>query len=324
MRGRRTLRVKMTTTQPSNRLGVRRTLAREARVEGVTLFTGAPSAVTICPVKPGAEAPGIFFDCAKDGARARIPALHTHIHPESRRTVLVDPKTGASVQTVEHILSALAGLGITDATVRLEGPEIPVGDGSAQPFTEAMLAAGGAVEIDGDKSAAGAPLRITRRLEIVDPRDPTVRIVAEPLGAGERDALRVRYELDYAAARTGIDLRQAFEFEVAAGSDGAAYLREVAPARTFCTFAEAEAMRQAGMFKHLTPRDMLVLGPGAKPIENSLRFEDEPARHKVLDMIGDLALAGGGVRGIVGRVTATKTGHAHNHQMAKAIAEAFG
>jgi UDP-3-O-acyl-N-acetylglucosamine deacetylase len=307
-------------------------------VDGRALFTGGASSVIIHPRRDGpALAPGwgLAVVCS-DPADAMalpptpgFPAIVSNVVNEAggalggRRTTLspspTDPGT-SGVQTVEHVLSALAGLGITDAVieVRARQPrEVPIADGSADPFVRAVLDAG--VE-----TVAGnaRPLIVERTLEVADPHDASVRIVAEPLRPGDRPGLHARYELEYQAARTGIDLRQTFEFCCAidrSTADG--YARDVAPARTFCTFAEAEQMRNLGLFLHLTPRDMLVLGPGGVPIENTLRFADEPARHKVLDMIGDLALAG---RPIVGRVTATKTGHAHNHQMARALLAAHG
>ena len=319
----------MSTPEQTSSSTVRRTLARAAFIEGIALFTGAPSAITINPSGP-TDPDGIWFVCAgKDGSGGvPIPASFSHIVPESRRTVLaqhpLDPSS-PSVQTVEHVLSALTGLGITDVQIEVRGPEIPLGDGSAKPFVDAILAAGTrTLPVRGDRRDGLAPLVVKRRVELIDPRDASVRIVAEPLGLGDAPGLHVRYNLDYAAARTGIDLQQTYSFAVEEGGRSAhEYAGEVAPARTFCTFAEAEAMRKMGLFLHLTARDMLVLGPGGVPIENTLRAENEPARHKVLDMIGDLALAGAGARPIIGRIEGTKTGHSHNHQMARAIWELF-
>jgi UDP-3-O-acyl-N-acetylglucosamine deacetylase len=100
------------------------------------------------------------------------------------------------------------------------------------------------------------------------------------------------------------------------GGDAKAYIGQVAPARTFSTLAEAQAMRQMGMFAQFTPKDLLVIGPDG-PVDNALRYPDEPARHKVLDMVGDLSLCG---RAIIGRVVATRSGHWLNHEMARALA----
>src|SRR5690606_8732256 len=120
----------------------------------------------------------------------------------------------------------------------------------------------------------------------------------------------VRYELDYGPG--GPMLPQAAVWDGTA----AMYTREIAPARTFCTDREAEAMRRAGLFANLSPREMLVIGPDG-PIENTCRFENEPARHKLLDVIGDLSLVG---RPIQADIVARRSGHALNHELARLLA----
>jgi UDP-3-O-acyl-N-acetylglucosamine deacetylase len=134
-------------------------------------------------------------------------------------------------------------------------------------------------------------------------------IVARP-GAGRR----YRYELDYGAR--AVLGPQAAEVSLDAGD----YEREVAPARTFCLEEEARAMRAGGLFGHVTSGEMLVMGAGG-PIGNTLRFENEPARHKLLDLIGDLALVG---RPIEGEIVSVRGGHALNHAMARKLVEEFG
>jgi UDP-3-O-acyl-N-acetylglucosamine deacetylase len=136
-------------------------------------------------------------------------------------------------------------------------------------------------------------------------------IVARPRAGG---GCLYRYELDYGAGAPIV--AQAAEWDSGEGDSAETYAREVAPARTFCLESEARAMQAAGLFKGLSPRDLLVIGERG-PIENQYRFENEPARHKLLDLIGDLALAG---RPLVGEVVATRAGHALNHEMAVALA----
>lgn len=330
---------------------------------------------------------GIFFEARPNDRSPSCPAFFAdirHIATEARRTVLssvgvplspplagsaagtpparpsaqafVTPPAGtqsatpASVQTVEHVLSALMGLGVTDALITLTGPEVPVLDGSSIDFVRAIDRAGlvtlsppapasptsTPADLSGGSTDRTSPIIIRERLEIADDKDPSVRIVAEPLSADEQArgvGLVLRYELDYRLETTGLNMQQAFEWAVPSDPAKAAaeYRELVAPARTFCTLAEAQAMRAKGMFTHLTAREMLVLrqdtmasgegGGGVEAIDNDLRYPDEPARHKVLDLLGDLALVGGpgGSRRIVGRITATRTGHHHNHQMARLI-----
>lgn len=335
----------------------RRTLSRPVIIEGVTLFTGAPGRIEIrSNLEPNGEGEslasrrsGVWFRVhTAEGPAQAIAAHIDHLAPESRRTVLRagTATAGAStagaaapgVQTVEHLLSALWGLGVTDALIDVRGPEIPVGDGSSAFFVEALRPYVVPINVEGGPSCD--PIVITRRVEVVDERDPGVRIVAEPLesgGGGGVPRLVLQYDLDYRPQQTGITLQQSHTYThewcgVGAGVGGekrsqrspaSTYATEIAPARTFCTFAEAQALRQAGLFAHLSPREMLVLGPDASPIENALRFDNEPARHKVLDMLGDLALVGA-CRPIIGRVHATRTGHAHNHRMAAALLKEFG
>jgi UDP-3-O-acyl-N-acetylglucosamine deacetylase len=195
-------------------------------------------------------------------------------------------------------------MGVTDVMVEVSGPEIPIGDGSALPFVE-MIKTAGVVEV-------GATSRPTARvMEAIVIEDGATRIEAHPT---ERAGLELTYRLEYPAG-SPIPAQEASIF-VPLGLPAEGYAEEIAPARTFCLQAEAEAMRKMGMFGHLTPKEMLVIGADG-PIDNAYRFADEPARHKLLDLLGDLALCG---RPVVGRVIATRTGHSHNHAMAAKLA----
>ncbi len=283
---------------------MRRTLSRSASLSGITLFTGERASITIRPERDGR---GIVFRRIDLPGQPAIRAGVIHVVPEARRTVLSadpDERGAATVQTVEHVMSALAGMGVTDAMVEVSGPEIPIGDGSATPFVE-MIASAGVV-------TAGATSRPTARVvESIVIEDGTTRIEAHPT---ERAGLELTYRLEYPAG-SPIAAQEASVF-VPLGMPAEGYAEGVAPARTFCLRQEAEAMRAMGMFKHLSAREMLVIGEDG-PIENEYRFADEPARHKLLDLLGDLALCG---RPVVGRVVATRTGHSHNHAMAAKLA----
>lgn len=289
----------------------RRTLARTATLSGVGLFTAKPSTLIIHPVDDAIGPCGLQFRRDDVSGSAPIPANVAHVVPESRRTVLsADPSDpgGVTVQTVEHLLSALAGLGITDAVIDVTGPEIPIMDGSAKPFVDAILEAG-VIE------SRACPSRVAHVVSPIVLDDGKTRIEAQPLPAGAPLGMELTYRLEYPPGAP-IPSQEATIF-VPAGLPGNGYSDQVSPARTFCLAQEAQAMRQMGLFTHLTPKEMLVIGPEG-PIENAYRFENEPARHKLLDMVGDLALAG---CTIIGRVTATRTGHAHNHAMAAQLAK---
>lgn len=287
----------------------RRTLRAPATLAGRGLFTGAPAEVTILP----RSEPGIVFRRADLPGAPPVPALASHVGSDprlpGRNTILsLDPSRapGAdnpSVLTVEHVMSALAGLGVTDADVRLSAPELPISDGSALDFCRVVAAAG--------TTDAGAvdPIVVTERLVVRDERAGAEIVADPPEGRGGSPGLVLSYTLEYSA---GGPARQTF----ACTLDPATYARDVAPARTFCLRREAEALRAAGLFAWVTPRDMLVLDESGSPIDNALRFPDEPARHKLLDLLGDLALAGAP---IVGRISATRSGHALNAAMARLL-----
>jgi UDP-3-O-acyl N-acetylglucosamine deacetylase len=287
-------------------LVARRTLAKPASVSGFTLFTGKEASITIRP-SPGGS--GIVFRRIDVPGSKDIPADAAHIVPESRRTVLSarpgDP-LAPTVQTVEHVMSALAGLGVTDALVEVTGPEIPIGDGSARPFVEAISGAGLAAPTS---DGAEEPVRIEEPVVV---GDAAAKIEALPSSTG-KIGLELTYRLEYPPGAP-IPPQEASIF-IPLGEPAAGYGAEVSGARTFCLAQEAEMMRKAGMFAHLSPKDMLVIGP-AGPIDNAYRFPNEPARHKLLDLVGDLALCG---RPVIGRIVATRTGHAHNHAMARAL-----
>ncbi len=287
----------------------RRTLARDsATVSGVGLFSAKPATLTFRPAPIDA---GLVFRRVDLPATPRMPVRADHVLPQDRRTVLVatpgDAK-GPGVQTVEHVLSALAALRITDVFIDVHGPEAPIDDGSALAFVRALLGAG--------FRDLGEPVRPLVIAEPITLDFAGSRVVAEPL---DRPATEYVYTLEYPPGGPIPTQSASIEIPLAlrAGAESD-YVQAIAPARTFSTVQEAQAARQLGLFAHLTPKDMLVIGPDG-PIENSYRFPNEPARHKLLDLIGDLALAGVPIQG---RIVATRTGHAQNQALASRLAGA--
>lgn len=273
------------------------TLARPASVEGIGLFTEARARVTIAPARSG-------ITLTRSGARAPATIHHLSaetVHPAFRamppRNSNLALPDGSVVFTVEHILSALAGLGITAADIQIEGPELPIDDGSASLFTNAIADAG-----------------LTEIEPPAAPPSPEAFLVGDPQAAHIRvtpaQQLTLTFRLDYGPT-SPIGPQSA-------SWDGSpdAYARDIAPARTYCLKHEADAMHAAGLFKSFSPADLLVIGPTG-PIENALRFDNEPARHKLLDLIGDLALAGIPLPPI--RVEAFGSGHALNHAVARRL-----
>ena len=254
-----------------------------ARFEGVGLHSGMPVVAT---VHPGDR--GIAF---------RFGATRTIATPGSVTDTRRCTKLG-DVSTVEHLMSALAGLEITDAEVELTAPELPGMDGSARPFANGLVAAGfeSLGEID-----APTPFRRTFVVE-----DGVKISVAKGDG-------RWRYVYDVGDRWPG---EQSFEVTDVV----AAYKEAIAPARTFALAEELPMIRQAGLGRGLDESSALVVGTDG--YENAARFADEPARHKLLDAIGDLYLAGIPIRNL--NVVAERSGHRTNVRAASSLLESIG
>jgi UDP-3-O-[3-hydroxymyristoyl] N-acetylglucosamine deacetylase/3-hydroxyacyl-[acyl-carrier-protein] dehydratase len=272
-----------------------KTLAKPVSVEGLGLFGGKPCLMRMMPA--GVDQ-GIGF-VRTDIGPARVSATISQVAPRPRRTALTDGKV--EVETVEHVLSALAGMGVDNATVELSAAETPSTDGSPLPFVRAIQEAG--VQ---EQNAPRRPLVIT---EAVAVSHGEAMIAALP---GPTDWLDVLYDLDY-SNMPSIG-RQVLGFRL--GKDN--YVSQLAPARTFLLEQEAREFQSKGIGVHLTTREVLVMGADG-PIDNELRFDDEHVRHKVCDLVGDLALLG---RPLHGRVVAYKSGHELNHMLVRRLAQA--
>jgi len=271
-----------------------KTISREVAFTGPGLFSGETATLTLAPAAPGA---GITFVREQDGKVATIPALIQNVLKRPRRTCL---RNGTLfVETVEHCMAALSGMGIDNAIVKVSGGavgEIPGGDGSSKPFVDAIRDAG--VK---EQDAEQEPLIIQKPIQ-VSLGDATLAALPGPL-----DKLEIIYEFE-AGPPIG---RQIFSFRL--GDDD--FVKQLAPARTFVFEKDAQEMRARGMGKHLTPKDLLVIS-ATGPIDNQFRYADECVRHKVLDLIGDLYLIG---RPLRGRLVAHKSGHELNHLLARRL-----
>jgi UDP-3-O-acyl N-acetylglucosamine deacetylase len=214
-----------------------------------------------------------------------------------RRTRLVHDT--AEVHTVEHLLAALLAARLDNVLVEIDGPELPGLDGSALPWA-AALAAAGADEQEGTRRV----LRLRRAVAVAL---DGASLCAIPTG---REVLELSYTLDY--SRQGLPPQH-----VEASLPGTDFLAELAPARTFVLAGEVAGLRAAGLGRGATPENTLVLARGGQPVEGSLRFPDEPARHKMLDLLGDLALLGADLQA---RVVAVKSGHRAHHELVRRLA----
>ncbi|MBI3269737.1 MAG: UDP-3-O-[3-hydroxymyristoyl] N-acetylglucosamine deacetylase [Planctomycetes bacterium] len=273
-----------------------RTLQKPVQLSGAGLFLGRPATARILP---GAPSTGIVFVRTDLPDRPRIPATPDNVFARPRRTSL--GKEGREVETVEHLLAAFAGLGLDNLEVELSGPEVPAGDGSAKPWTDLLASAGIAPQ--------PAPRKVFEVREPISVLDGEASLVALPA----KDGLTLSVTADHAP---GILPAQALTFTV----EPAAFVREIAPARTFCLQAEAEALLAQGQGKGGTTQNTLVIGADGRPLENQFRFADEFVRHKVLDLLGDLSLLGAGLRA---HVVAVRSGHVANLLLVRKLARAM-
>ncbi|MBQ0086438.1 MAG: UDP-3-O-[3-hydroxymyristoyl] N-acetylglucosamine deacetylase [Bacteroidales bacterium] len=268
------------------------TLSRIYTFEGVGLHSGRHVRISLCPAPEGT---GIVFR-RLDLRGAEVKADAANFHKGARSTGLKSGK--AEARTVEHLLSAFAGLGVDNAVVEMEGAEIPILDGSAKPFAEAIVA-DGLVEQEAER-------------EVITVREPFEY----------RDDRRGSYLRIEPASATSYQVKIDFNSKVLgvqeACFDGSGYPDGIAPSRTFCFKREIRWLRLLGLIKGGSLDNALVIDEpvgylGSKPI-----FENECARHKLLDLMGDFLLAG---KPIVGRITAFKPGHTFNVTALKSFLE---
>ncbi|MEM8872898.1 MAG: UDP-3-O-acyl-N-acetylglucosamine deacetylase [Planctomycetota bacterium] len=290
------------------------TIANSVTVDGPGLFSGEPARLTFRPAEPDT---GIRFQRSAGDVRADIPALIDNLLERPRHTCL---RNGSlRVETVEHCLAALAGLGIRNTVISVESDaegsgegfsgELPMVDGSSRPFVDAVLEAG--VQ---EQAGTVEPLIIRQPVQVAH-GDATLAALPGPT-----DHLEILYQFeDEGPDGTGVVGRQTKFFKLyppyAGKGTADDFVEQIAPARTFIFEHEAEELRRRGFGKHLTPRDLLVIGKDG-PVENAYRFEDELVRHKILDLIGDLSLVG---RPLCGRLVAYKSGHGLNHRLARQL-----
>jgi UDP-3-O-acyl-N-acetylglucosamine deacetylase len=282
------------------------TIARPAAVAGIGFLTGADIKLRFLPASAGH---GIAFLRTDKLCAPPIPALVSYTIPSTRRTTLA--RCGIVVEMVEHVLAALAGLQIDNCLVEIDGPEPPGCDGSSLQFAETLLDAGivaqgvsrdrlelrqhVVVQGEGGQTVCGGPAHDGR---LSDGRGD---------GRGGGGQLHISYSLDY-GPNSPIGQQQ---YSLVTTPER--FLSEIAFARTFLLEHEAQAMRAQGYGKRTTARDLLIFGPDGV-IDNTLRTADECARHKILDCIGDLALIGCDLAGVV---SARRSGHQLNAEFVR-------
>ena len=278
--------------RPEEKVGVvQNTLATPATFTGLGLHTGQPVRMT---VRPAPADHGIWFRRTDLHGRPLIPARWDAVTPSRLCTLVEDG--AASVSTIEHVMAALAGSAVHNALIDIDGPEVPILDGSAAPFVAGFLKAG--IE------EQDAPVRAIRVLKPVEVREGAAVARLEPA-----DMLEIDFRIDFAEAAIGAQSRR---LNMANG----AFVRELSDSRTFCRQSEVDAMRANGLALGGTLENAVVFDGDRVLSPGGLRHADEPVRHKMLDAVGDLALAGGP---ILGRYTGERAGHALTNRLLRAL-----
>ncbi len=257
-----------------------KTLARPLTFTGIGLHRGRPATLTLFPA---AADSGIRFVREDRPHCVQVPALYTNVLDTSRATTL--GKGDAVFSTVEHLLAALVGVGVDNALIQVEGPEIPIMDGSAAPFTEMLLEAGLR-----PLPSPRAYLVIRRSVEYRE-GDRWMRVTP--------GKTRITYTIDFPHP---LIRQQRYSFVL----DTPAFRREIAPARTFGFLKEVEHLQSQGLALGGSLDNALVLSDDKVLNPGGLRFPEEFVRHKIMDALGDLALLG---MPLLGRVEVSRGSH---------------
>jgi len=268
------------------------TLAREAAISGVGVHGGLPARLTLRPAEANT---GVIF-VRTDLAHRPAIAARADTVCDTRLATVIGDGSGATVATVEHLMSALAGLGVDNVIAEIDGPETPIGDGSAAEFVTAIDRAG---VID-----LAEPRRYLEILEPVEITAPGKRVALVPA-----DRFELSVEIIFDSPAIG---RQTLEV----GVDAASFRREIAAACTFGFLAEVEQLRAAGLGRGASLENTIVVDADHVMNPQTMRRPDDFVRHKALDALGDLALVG---HPILGRYEASCAGHALNNQLVRAL-----
>jgi UDP-3-O-[3-hydroxymyristoyl] N-acetylglucosamine deacetylase / 3-hydroxyacyl-[acyl-carrier-protein] dehydratase len=268
------------------------TIGGETTIEGIGVHSGAPARVRLRPAAAGA---GLRFRRVDLAGEPEVAARLERVASTDRGTTLADGE--ASVATVEHLLAVLVAASIDNAVIEIDGPEVPIMDGSFAPFHEAVARCGVTPQ-----DAAADVLKLKDPVPVTGPHGASY--VAMPAAAGLQVAATIEFEHPLIGRQYG-----SFEGE------GEAFGRTVAPARTFGFITDEQAMKARGLARGVTLENAIVLDERGL-VSGELRFPDEFVRHKVGDVIGDLALLGCRLQA---QVFATRPSHAGNIALGRAI-----
>lgn len=272
---------------------VQGTLKSKVAFMGVGLHSGTPVRMI---VKPASANYGIWFRRVDiTDADNMVPARWDAVQ-QARLCTLIANAAGSSISTIEHIMAALAGCAVHNALIEIDGPEVPILDGSSVTFVRDILAMGVIEQAESVRA-----IRILRPVEV---RDGHAVARLEPA-----DMLEIDFSIDFPDAAIG-------EQALALNMSNGAFVRELSSSRTFCRQQDVDAMRERGLALGGTLENAVVV-EGARILSpGGLRQSDEPVRHKMLDALGDLALAGAP---ILGRYVGVRAGHAMTNRLLRAL-----
>ena len=272
------------------------TIAGPAVCAGVGVHSGAHVRLVLSPADADT---GIVFIRSDVRGVDNVIRAHASSVADTRNATTLRNDAGVEIATIEHLMSACMGLGVDNLIVEVDGPELPILDGSSAPFVQVLLNAG--------LKALTAPQRVIRILEPVEVQMGAKKAALLP--AEDYDGLDLDVTIRFADAAIGVQRRRV---QLSAES----FLTEIADARTFGFLADVDAMRAAGLGRGASMDNTVVVGAAGVVNPEGLRFDDEFVRHKLLDAVGDLSLAGAP---ICGRFVADQPGHALNALLVRAL-----
>lgn len=268
------------------------TLAKTTVFRGVALHSGQQVTLTVHPADANT---GFVFERIDVAAPNRIK-VSPQVLVEANLCTVIENEAGVRVATIEHLMAALAGCGIHNAWISIDGPEVPILDGSARPFVSEFLGAG-VVSLD-------APLRAIRVLRTVEVEHNGAMARLSPA-----DHLSIAFEIDFPDRAIG---KQSLDLSLCNGT----FVRELSSSRTFCRQADVDMMRAAGLALGGSYENAVVVNGDAVLSPGGLRHANEPVRHKMLDALGDLAVAGAP---ILGRYVGRRAGHTLTGRLVRAL-----
>ncbi len=273
---------------------VQTTLKSGIAFDGVGLHTGQPARLVL---RPAAAEFGVWFRRLDVEGRDPMVSAHWAAVSSANLCTMISNNDGVSVSTIEHVMAAIAGTGLRNVLIEIDGPEVPILDGSAAPFVAGILKCG--------VREQAAPVRALEILKPVEVRngDSYARLLPA-------ETLEISFEIEFSDAAIG---RQEKWLNMANG----AFVHELCDSRTFCRQADVEAMQANGLALGGTSGENAVVFDGDRVVSpGGLRHRDEPVRHKMLDALGDLALAGAP---LLARYEGHRAGHAMTNALLRAL-----